>query len=415
MRFEFFIAKRIYKAKSGNNTFSRPAIVVAIAGISVGIIVMILSVSVVLGFKREVSEKVVGFKSHIQILNLHQGIEAEMDPVLVDDSLIKILNEASHIVKYQVFANKTGLIKTNDDFKGVVIKGVGEGYCMDFFQKYLVQGSIPCFSSEKSSQEILLSLTNANELKLKVHDKVLVYFFDSSNSNIRARKLEVAGIFDTHLDEFDSQVCITDIYTVRKLNSWNTKESTGVEIILDDVYNVSKTMNYLIESVNHGDLLNNYSAYSMYELSPAIFSWLDILDMNVVMILVLMMVIGGFTVMAGLLIVMLERIQMIGLLKALGCNNNTIRGIFSGFAVMLVGKGIIVGDIIALLFCTIQKLFSVVKLDPSTYYIDAVPIEINWLYVLLINVGVAVISSIIIFGSSFMMSIKGPSTTMKWD
>ena len=137
--------------------------------------------------------------------------------------------------------------------------------------------------------------------------------------------------------------------------------------------------------------------------------------MNVVMILVLMMVIGGFTVMAGLLIVMLERIQMIGLLKALGCNNNTIRGIFSGFAVMLVGKGIIVGDIIALLFCTIQKLFSVVKLDPSTYYIDAVPIEINWLYVLLINVGVAVISSIIIFGSSFMMSIKGPSTTMKWD
>ena len=417
MRFDLFIAKRIYKTKSGNDTFSRPAIVIAIAGIAVGIIIMILSVSIVLGFKKEVSSKVIGFNSHIQILNRSQGVEAEVYPIRTDEIFNHIVDKTPHIARCQLFCLKTGLIKTEDDFKGVQIKGIGEDYDMEFYKKYLVQGTIPNFTSKKSSNSIIISQSNANELKLKLHDNVLVYFFDGTNSDIRARKLEVAGIFDTHLDEFDNQICITDIYTVRKLNNWKSNESTGLEIILDNTGNIKASMEYLIDNVNHSnnDEINRYSALSLYELSPGIFSWLDILDMNVVMILVLMIIIGSFTVMAGLLIVMLDKIQMIGILKALGSSNLTIRRVFSCFSVMLVGKGIIIGDIIALCLCILQKYFSLVKLDPSTYYIDTVPIEINWGYILLINVGVGVISSIVIFASSFLMSIKGPSSTIKWD
>ena len=417
MRFDLFIAKRIYKTKSGNDTFSRPAIVIAIAGIAVGIIIMILSVSIVLGFKKEVSSKVIGFNSHIQILNRSQGVEAEVYPIRTDEIFNHIVDKTPHIARCQLFCLKTGLIKTEDDFKGVQIKGIGEDYDMEFYKKYLVQGTIPNFTSKKSSNSIIISQSNANELKLKLHDNVLVYFFDGTNSDIRARKLEVAGIFDTHLDEFDNQICITDIYTVRKLNNWKSNESTGLEIILDNTGNIKASVEYLIDNVNHSnnDEINRYSALSLYELSPGIFSWLDILDMNVVMILVLMIIIGSFTVMAGLLIVMLDKIQMIGILKALGSSNLTIRRVFSCFSVMLVGKGIIIGDIIALCLCILQKYFSLVKLDPSTYYIDTVPIEINWGYILLINVGVGVISSIVIFASSFLMSIKGPSSTIKWD
>ena len=417
MRFDLFIAQRIYKCKSGKDTFSRPAIQIATAGIAVGIIVMILSVSVVLGFKKEVSDKVVGFNSHIQIISPSQAENQVPLPVKFDTKLRATINSTPYLSRFQQFATKTGLLKTDSEFKGVQIKGVGEDYDLSFFRKYLVDGSIPAFTSKESSSSILLSEAIASEMKLKVNDKVFVYFFGDSNSNIRARKLTVAGIYDTHLEEFDTQVCITDIYTIRKLNGWQADEATGVELYVNDEENIPEAMNYLITTINHDYSENNNvrCAYSMYELSPNIFSWLDILDMNVVMILVLMLVIGAFPVMAGLLIVMLDRIQMIGILNALGCSNMSIRRIFSNFAVLIVGKGIIIGDIIGLCLCYIQKCFSLVKLDPNTYYIDSVPIHINWLYILLINIGVLMISSLVIFGSSFLMGIKEPAKNIKWD
>ena len=417
MSFSLFIAHRIYKEKDEKESFARPAIVIAIVGIAVGVVVILLSLAIVLGFKKEVSGKVVGFNSLIQLLNPNQNIKNEIQPISVDKHIIDIIHQTPDIKHYQLFATKTGLVKTNDDFKGVQIKGIGEDYNLDFFKKYLVKGKVPVFSSDSSSNELLISQVNSDELQLNVNDRVLVYFFDSNNANIRARKFVIAGIYNTHLEEYDNQICVTDIYTVRKLNRWQKHQSSGVEIQLNNDDNINKSLDYLIENVNHNYSSNSVgcAAYSMYDLSPAIFSWLDILDMNVVMILVLMMIIGAFTVMAGLLIVMLDRIQMIGLLKALGCSNLIIRRVFTNFAVLMVGKGVIIGDVIGIVLCYLQKMFSILKLNPSTYYIDSVPIDINWLYVLLVNVGVIAIASVVILGSSFIVKIKEPAKAIKWD
>ena len=417
MGFNLFVATRIYNSKSGEDSFSRPAIIIATYGIAIGIIVMLISVAVVFGFKKEISDKVVGFGSHIQILSLTMDENHQVLPVTTDYELVNIIKKVPHISHYQTFASKVGLIKTDEDFRAVQIKGVGEDYDMSFFGNYMVQGDIPPFSSSNSTNKLMISKKIASEMMLNVGTKAFVYFIDEINGNIRARKFEIAGIYETHLDEFDKQTCFTDIYTIRKLNGWNHDESTGLEIMTDDMSKLNECIDYLNEGQKIKSDSRGYErgAYTIRDLSPHIFAWLDVLDMNVVMILVLMLAIGGFTVMAGLLIVMLDRIKMIGILKSLGASNLSIRKIFSSFAVMLVGKGIIIGDIIGIGLCLIQKYFGVISLNPSTYYIDKVPVDLYWWYFLLINVGVLFISSLIIFGSSFLMSIKKPASTMRWE
>ena len=417
MNLYFFIARRIYKEKSGDESFTRPAILIATSGIAVGIIVMIISISVVFGFKDEVSNKVIGFGSHIQILSQTQDENRQILPVNTDSALMNILSKTPHLTYCQEFATKSGLIKTDEDFRGIIIKGVGENYDLSFFRKYLLKGTLPTFSSQKSNDQLLISQSIASEMNLDVGSRVFVYFIDEHSEDIRARKFTVSGIYQTHLEEFDKQTSITDIYTVRRLNNWTYEESSGVELVLDDMCYINSSMDYLISNVNHTTDSKGFvrCAFSIRELSPHIFSWLDVLDINVVMILILMLAIGGFTVMAGLLIVMLDRMHMIGILKAMGASNMMIRKTFSYFAVMVAGRGVIIGDVISIGLCFIQKYFSVIKLNPANYYIDTVPIQIDWGYICAINLGVLFISSLVIFGSSFLMSIKSPSSAIRWE
>lgn len=417
MGFNFFIAKRIYNSNSGDFSFSRPSVIIATAGIAVGIIVMIISVSVVFGFKKEISGKVIGFGSHIQIRSHTVDENHIVLPVTTDDKLYELLSKIPGVSHYQDYAVIAGLVKTDEDFCAIQIKGVGEEYDLSFFEKYLLKGKMPVFSSKSSKNQILISNPIASEMKLDVGEAVYVYFINEQSQNIRARKFFVSGIYQTHLEEFDKITCFTDIYTIRRLNNWENNQSSGVEIMVENIENVDNIVNCLSQNKDFKIDNRGYErgAYKIQDLSPHIFAWLDVLDMNVIMILILMLAIGGFTVMAGLLIVMLDRIQMIGILKSLGANNLTIRKIFSFFAIMIVGKGLLIGDFLGIGLCFIQKYCSIVKLDPSTYYIDSVPIEMNWLYILLINIGVLLISSIVIFGSSFLMSIKGPSSTIRWE
>ena len=417
MGFNLFVAKRIFNSKSEKTSFSRPAIIIATAGIAVGIVVMIISVSVVFGFKKEISSKVIGFGSHLQIRSHTIDENRIILPLTIDDDLRVLLSNIPEITHCQCYAAIAGLIKTDEDFSAIQIKGVGEEYDFNFFKKYLVKGEIPVFSSDSSTNKILLSQPIASEMRLDVGDKVYVYFINEQNQSVRARRFTVAGIYQTHLEEYDKLTCFTDIFTIRKLNNWDSDQTTGIEIMVDDYDKVDSTVKFLSSSEKFRYDYRGYErgVFTIKELSPHIFAWLDVLDMNVIMILVLMLAIGGFTVMAGLLIVMLDRIQMIGILKSLGANNLTIRKIFSNFAVMIVGKGIIIGDIIGISLCLIQQYCELVKLDPSTYYIDTVPVDLNLLYVLFINIGVLLISSVVIFGSSFLMSIKGPSSTIRWE
>ena len=415
MSFELFIARRIYGDKTEGQRFSRPAVRIAMAGIAIGLIVMIISVAVVMGFKREVSGKVIGFGAHAQILSLTQDQNYVIYPVVTNDSLKDVVKHTHGVKHLQEFATIAGMLKTDDDFRGVQIKGIGEDYDTRFLERYLTEGTIPSFSSKQSSNNILISQRIANELQLKNEDKVFAYFF--VNGNIRARRFIVKGIYETHLAEYDKAMCFTDIRTVRKLNGWEQDESSGLEITVQNFDLVDAVVSRLVERVNHTpDRVGAMrGAFSIRDIAPHIFAWLEVLDMNVMMILILMMAIGGFTVVSGLLIVMLERISMIGTLKALGATNMQVRRVFQHFAVMLVGKAIIIGDIVALAICFLQKHFNFIKLDADTYYIDSVPIELQWLPILLINLAVLLISSIVIFASSFLVSIKGPATTIRWE
>jgi len=416
MSFELFIAKRIYADSEGGKRFSRPAVRIAMMGIAIGLCVMIISLSVVLGFKKEVSSKVIGFGSHIQVVSLTQTQSFEMCPVLTNDSLLKVVKKFKGVGHIQKYATKLGILKTEEDFSGVTFKGVGEDYDTMFFHKYLVEGEVPKFSSKESTNSILLSEKIAKNLGLKLNDRVYAYFIDK-NSGMRARRFTVKGIYNTNLAEYDKINVLTDIYTVRKLNGWTEEMSSGYEIMVADFEHVQELAAAMYDKMygprdRYGV---TYGAFSIKDIAPHTFSWLAVLDMNVVMILILMLCVASFTIVSGLLIIMLERINMIGVLKSLGATNMVVRKIFVHYAVMLVGKGIIIGDVLGLAICFAQKYFSFVKLDASVYYLDSVPVEFDWLKIVGLNIITLVISSVVIFGSSFLIGINKPAKTMRFE
>ncbi len=413
--FEFFIAKRIYSDSDGKKHFSRPAIRIAMAGIAIGIVVMLVSLSVVLGFKDEVSAKVIGFSSHAQLLSRTIDTDYEMLPVIADDSLIRRINEIDGVRSVQTHVSKLGMLKTDEDFCGMSFKGVGADYDLSFFKNCLVAGEVPTFSDSEASNQLLISESTAKTLHLAVDDKVFAYFL-SANS-MRARRFDVAGIYNTNLSEYDKNMAFTDIYTMRRLNGWDSDMVTSCEVRADGVDEADEMIYALARVVNTTYDRNGavYGAFTTKELNPHIFSWLDVLDTNVVMILVLMICVASVTIISGLLIVILERINMIGVLKSLGASNMKIRKVFMHFAIFLVGKGMFIGNVAGILLCLIQKYGRIIKLDASVYYIDTVPIKFNWLYILGINVLTLLISLLVIFGTSFLVSINKPAKTLRFE
>ena len=415
MSFELFIAKRIYadKAEDGER-FSRPAIRIAMLGVAIGVAVMLISLAVVLGFKHEVSSKVIGFGSHIQVLSLTQNQNYEMMPVLTNDTLIRKVKKVQGVGRIQKFATKIGILKTEEDFRGLTFKGVGEDYDLSFFQSCLTSGKMPKFSAKEASNEILLSQKVAGDLGVKVDDKIFAYFM--GEESMRARRFKVAGIFATNMNDYDKNYVITDIYTVRKLNGWDEEMSSGLEVTVNDFDSVEELTNKL--QFIHKDTDRNgvtYGVFSIKDIAAHTFAWLSVLDMNVVMILVLMILVSAFTVVSGLLIIMLERINMIGTLKVLGATNVSVRKIFIQFSVMLVGQGLLWGNVIGLLLCWIQQKFHLISLDATVYYIDSVPIQFNWWLILAINVATLLISTFVIWGSSHLISIGKPSETIRYE
>ena len=417
MSLSLFIARRLFFDNSdAGRQLSRPAVRIALAGIAIGIAVMTVSLSVVSGFKHEVAGKVVGFGSHVQVLSLTQNSDHEIMPVLTNDSLLRIVKSFSDVAHVQAFATKLGMLKTDDDFFGLTFKGLSADYDTAFLHQSLVDGRLPRLDcGEESSGELLISRRTAKLLRLAVESRVFAYFM--SGESMRARRFRVCGIFETNMSEYDTSYAMTDIHTVQKLRGWAPDESSGYEVTLRDfsrVYDVTFSMAAKINK--HYDRNGvTYGVFSIKELAPHTFSWLAVLDMNVVMIIVLMICVSIFTVVSGLLIIMLERINMIGVLKALGATNFSIRRIFMHFALMLVGKGLLAGNVIGLLLCYAQQTLHLIRLDASIYYLSYVPIEINYLHILLLNVGTILITSVVIFGSAYLVGISKPAQTMRWD
>ena len=415
MNYELTIAQRIYadKAEDGSR-FSRPAIRIAMLGVAIGVAVMLVSLAVVLGFKHEVSSKVIGFGSHLQVLSLTQNQRYEMLPVLTNDTLIRKVRKVQGIDRIQRFATKMGILKTDENFRGLTFKGVGEDYDLSFIRQSLKDGQMPRFSAKEATNEILLSQKVASDLGVKVGDRIFAYFM--GEESMRARRFKVAGIFATNMNDYDKNYAITDIYTVRKLNGWDEEMSSGLEVTVKDfdrVDEMARKLQFLHQGTDRNGV--TYGVFSIKDIAAHTFAWLAVLDMNVVMILVLMILVSAFTVVSGLLIIMLERIHMIGTLRVLGATNASVRRIFIHFSLMLVGRGLLWGNLVGLLLCWLQQQFRLVSLDASVYYIDSVPIQFSWPLILAVNAATLLISALVIWGSSHLISIGKPSQTIQFE
>lgn len=414
MSLSLFIARHIYRESDGGKQVSRPAVLIAMAGIAIGLAVMIISVAVVIGFKSEVRNKVIGFGSHIQITNLDAVNSYETHPVVADDSMMTALRAYPEVMHVQRYSTKPGMIKTDDAFQGMVLKGVGPEYDARFIKEYLLEGEIPAFSDSVSSNQVLISKALADKMKLKLGDKIYTYYIQD---DIRARRLTIAGIYQTDFSEYDNLFLLTDINLVNRLNGWEPTQVSGMELQVRD-YDKLEDITYEIalDTDNQRDKFGGtYFVRSIEQLNPQIFAWLDLLDLNVWVILFLMIGVAGFTMISGLLIIIIERTNMIGILKALGANNFTIRKTFLWFSVFLIGKGMLWGNVIGLAFCILQSQFGIFRLDPETYYVDTVPVSFNVLLFLLINIGTLLTSVLMLIGPSYLITKINPARSMRYE
>lgn len=415
MNFPFFIARRIYAENDERRKVSRPAIRIATLGVAIGLAVMLVSVCVVLGFKHSIRDKVVGFGGHITVADFMTLQGSEPYPVCMNDSMVRVLKGIRGVQHVQRFALKQGILKTDNDFLGVMLKGVGQEFDTTFIHRHLVEGTIPAFSDMSSSNRLLISQIMADKLRLHTGSKVFAYFID--NDRVKARRFTVAGIYQTNLTRFDETVCFTDLYTAVKLNGWESDQAGGAELTVDDFDRIADVEDIVVRKVNrttdkYGE---TYSSETIQDANPQIFSWINLLDLNVWIILVLMVCVSGFTMISGLLIIILERTSMIGLLKALGARNRSIRHTFLWFAVFIIGKGMLIGNTLGLGLCLLQQYTGVIRLDASTYYVDTVPVEINLPLLLLLNAVTLTVSVFVLVAPSYLISRISPAKSMRYD
>ena len=421
MNLSFDIARSVYYNSDADRRISRPAVRIAMLGVAIGIAVMIVSVAVVLGFKHTVRDKVVGFGSHIVVTNFMTLQTTDQSQCInANDSLYRKVSSIKGVQHVERYSQKQGVLKTDGDFLGVVFKGIGEDYDTTFLAKNIVEGRMPQLSMWKSTQQLLLSRIQANRLGLKVGDKVFAYYL--SDEDVRARPFTVAGIYQTNLTRYDESICFTDLYTMSRLNGWsvenkNVMEVTGMEVLVNDFDSIDSVEAQMIETINKSqDSDGHYlSSSTVKDQNPQIFSWLDLLDLNVWIILILMVSVSGFTMISGLLIIILERTSMIGLLKALGARNSMVRHTFLWLATFIVLRGLLWGNVLGIGICLLQKWTGLIQLDAATYYVSEVPIEMNWGLVVLLNVATLLLTTLTLVLPSFFVSTIKPAKTMRME
>ena len=411
MNFPLFIAKRIFSDKGDRRKVSRPAIRIATVGVAIGLAVMIITVSVVLGFKHTVRDKVVGFGSHIQVYNLQGNIM----PISINDSTLTAYEAVDGVQQAERFALTQGILKTDNDFLGVMFKGIGPEYDTHFLEDCLIEGELPDFSDTKTKYPLVVSKTMADKLRIHAGDRLFAYFI--GDDDVRTRRFTVSAIYQTKMKRFDDMVCLTDLCVTQRLNGWDSLQCTGAEVLVNDFDRLRETNRNLLDILRDNDKRDDEAAvsYTITDIYPQVFSWLELLDINVWIILGLMIAVAGFTMISGLLIIILERTQMIGILKALGARNSTIRHTFLWFAAFIIGRGLLWGNIMGLGIVLIQKYTGVVKLDAQTYYVNEAPMELNLLLIALLNVVTLLVSVFVLVAPSYLVSHIHPARSMHYE
>lgn len=414
MNINLYIANKIRKGNVTGKKIAGPVITIATLGIILGVVVMILSLTIGTGFKREIRNKIVGFGAHIQVVNYDYNSSFETNPITRDTNFVSELYNFEGIKHIQEYATKPGLIKTKDNIQGIILKGIGSDFDWSNFETNIISGSIPDYSHEKTSNDILISNTIAKLLDLSIGDKVPMYFFQDK---IRARNFKIAAIYDTHLTEFDKMFMFVDIRQIMKLNNWNKDQITGYEITLssfDDMLPLSREIDILAASriSPDGGMLR---ISNILQQQPQIFGWLSLLDANVAVILILILIVAGFNMISGLLIIILERTAMIGVLKAIGAQNWNIRKVFLYLATFIILRGVLIGNIIGIGLCLIQQYFGIFTLNPENYYLSTVPIYINPLHLIYLNIGTILVSYLMMIAPSYLVTKITPVEALRFD
>lgn len=414
MSLSLFLSNRIFFSEQGKQRIARPGVKIAVIGIAVGVVVMLLSVAIVVGFKREVTEKVVGFGSHIQISSFESNSTYQKRPVAFTDSTLSLLRSISGVDYIQRYWTEPAILKTADHFEGIVLKGIDAQFNPVFFTQYLVKGDMIEVRDSSTTYKSMISEYTASRLGLDVGDSFLCYFM---GDNIRARKLTISAIYSTGFSEYDKLFVVVDQKIISKINNWQPDQSSGIEMFvkefdqLESIYTqVYDTL--ALKSDAYGEL---YYPTTIKQINPQIFAWLSILDMNVWVVLILILLISGFTMVAGLLIIIIEQAPLIGVLKALGSNNSQIRQIFLQLSFYLITKGLLWGNLVGIGICLIQKYGAIFPLDPATYYLSAVPIELNIWIILLINIGVIISTLLMLIAPSYLIAQISPARSVKFE
>ena len=413
MNLELHIARRL-RTGDKNSRLSAPSVRIATIGIALGLTVMILATAVITGFKKEVKDKVIGIGAHIRISNFDSNNSFESHPIERDSVFIQSLFETGNIKAIQAYATKPGIIRANEQMQGIVLKGYDSSFDPSFIYNNLVEGHAISFGNEKRSDSVLISRTTANTLLLNVGDHFNTYFFQD---RIKARKFTVAGIFNTNLTEFDELFLLCDLRHIQRLNKWETNQISGYEVSINDFDNIDDIsyQTYLLSANRLDKTGSSLISRNIKEIYPQIFGWLDIIDVNVWIILILMLLVSGVNMISGVLILILERSTTIGILKAMGQPDWNIRKVFLYLSGFLVTRGMLWGNFIAISLCLLQHYFSIIPLDPINYYVDAVPINLKISHLLLLNIGTLITIITMMVIPSILITKISPIKSIQFD
>ena len=414
MNLPYFIAQRLIRGRSEGTSFSRPINVIAVIGIAMGLAVMIIAVSTLTGFKKAIREKVVGFGSNIQIINFDSNLSFETIPICDTQDFVPKIKNIPGIRHIQVFATKAGIIKTDEDIQGVVLKGVGSDYDWNYFRSNLVDGSVFTVTDSGRSDKVIISKKISDMLNLKTGDSFVMHFIQDPP---RMRKFTISGIYETSLEEFDKMYVFCDIGHIKKLNGWADDMVSGFEIFIDDFDNL-ETMTLAVRDAIGYKLVEEETKFKVTNIRtkyPQIFDWLNFQDINVIIIICLMLIVAGFNMISGLLILILEKTNMIGVLKALGSEDITIRRVFLYQAAYLIAKGLLWGNLIGIGLAFFQLKTGMITLDPSSYYIKTVPVNLELSHILLLNAGTMAAIIIMLLVPSQLISRITPVKAIRYD
>ena len=411
---EKFLARRLYGRDEGVKGGSRPAIIIATAGIAVGLTVMILTLAITRGFKSQIRDKVMGFSQHITVTNSRVGLGVVEDPVTCNESAMKALLSQGLVEHVQPYINKPCIIRTDEAFHGFMLKGIGPEYDRTFLNRYMVRGGFPEPKDSLGNNWIVLSRNIADMLGLDVGSRADVYFMQSQ---VRMRRLTVTGIYETGFLEYDRMFGISELQLLQRLNDWEPYEYSGLEIGLTSVNDVEDGYFQVREVANDLENLTgeDYLVRTLYDTHSGLFAWLEVLDLNVWIILALMLGIAGFTMISGLLIIIFERTATIGTLKSLGASNKTVRKIFLRLASYIILKGMAIGNAVGIVVCLVQQWFHLLPLDPANYYLDSVPMQLGAGWLITLNVTMFLLSMLMMLLPSAVISRIVPSKSIRFE